>query len=67
MGGDHNMLHNPRDLEFCCDGICEPWWNRVFFQNGGIGNFVVVGLRDLSKMLVFANSGGILIFFQKIV
>ena len=27
MGGDHNMLLNPRDLEFCGDAICELWSN----------------------------------------
>ena len=32
MGGDHNMLLNPRDLKFCGDGISELWWNREFFS-----------------------------------
>ena len=39
----------------------------VLFQNGGIRNFVVVGLRNLSKMLLFANFGGIGNFFSKMV
>ena len=68
MVGDNNMLHNPRDLEFCFDGICEPWWIwDFFFQNGRIGNFVVLELRELSKMLVFANFGGMWIFFHKMI
>ena len=37
----------------------------IFFHNGGIGNFVVAGLKDLSKMLLFANFGGILIFLSE--
>ena len=37
----------------------------IFFQNGGIRNFVVVGLRNLSKMLLFANFGGIGNFYSK--
>ena len=55
-------------VEFCCDGICEPWKNWEFFsQNGGIRNFVVEGLRNLSKMLLFANFGGIGNFYSKMV
>ena len=37
----------------------------ILFQNGGIRNFVVVGLRNLSKVLLFANFSGIEIFFSK--
>ena len=41
--------------------------SRFFFQNGGIRNFVVVGLRNLSKMLLFSNFGGIGNLYSKIV
>ena len=42
-------------FEFYCDGICEPWNNwELCFQNGGIKNFLMVGLRNLSKILLFA-------------
>ena len=50
------------------------WWDLrtveelgIFFQNGGIRNFLVVGLRNLSKMLLFANFGGIGNFYSKMV
>ena len=39
----------------------------VLFQNGGIRNFVLVGLRNLSKMLLFTNFGGMWDFFSKMV
>ena len=39
----------------------------IFFQNGGIRNFVVVGLRNFSKMLLFANFGAIGNLYSKMV
>ena len=37
----------------------------IVFQNGEIRNYVVVGLRILSKMLLLANFGGIGNFYSK--
>ena len=40
-------------------GIANHGRIGIFFHNDGIRNFVVVGLRNLSKVLLFANFGGI--------
>ena len=48
-------------------GIANRGRISIFFQNGGIRNFVVVGLRNLSKELLFANFGGIGNLYSKMV
>ena len=55
MGGDHNMLLNPRDFEFYGDGIFELWWKLEFFSKMvGLGILWKWDLRAVVELGIFS-------------